>query len=177
MGLRWQSRRTRAHLLFWKQQNYDQLLINHQKTVWKIPKKILHTKRHKGGHVKTEAGAPTRYKQSHTCQVGSPQTGKSTSQKLTHRSESCKPHVRFPRLGVWHWDEEPREHLVLRASGACAQELHRTGGNRDSTLERCIHAFTCTGSQAKVETPQEARSDLPEDLGPSTGKTGGDGGL
>ena len=37
--------------------------------------------------------------------------------------------------GVWHWKEEPLEHLALKASRAGVQELHRTGGNRDSTLE------------------------------------------
>ena len=44
------------------------------------------------------------------------------------------------------------EHLVLRASGACTQELHRPGGNADSTLERHAQVFMCTGSEDKAET-------------------------
>ena len=34
------------------------------------------------------------------------------------------------------------------------QELHGTGGNRASTLERCTQGFTCSGNQDKAVTPQ-----------------------
>ena len=46
-------------------------------------------------------------------------------QRLSHRSESSKAHVR-------HWEEEPLEHLVSKASRVEVQELHRMGGNRGS---------------------------------------------
>ena len=49
------------------------------------------------------------------------------------------------------WEEEPPELLVLLSSRVCVHELHRTGVNRDSTLERCTQAFMCTGSQGKAE--------------------------
>ena len=49
---------------------------------------------------------------------------------------------------MWHW-EEPLEHLELRASGPCAQELHGTGKNGDSTLESA-HRLSCAlGPRAK----------------------------
>ena len=52
-------------------------------------------------------------------------------------------------MGIWHWEREPREHLALKASGAYTQELHRTGGNGDSTLERRTQAFVCLGPRTK----------------------------
>ena len=39
----------------------------------------------------------------------------------------------------------------IEGSGACVQELHGTGGNRNPILERCAQAFMCTGSQGKAE--------------------------
>lgn len=45
----------------------------------------------------------------------------------------------FHSLGVWEWEQEPLDHLALKASGAWAQDLHRTGINRDSTLGMCTH--------------------------------------
>ena len=36
-------------------------------------------------------------------------------------------------MGIWHGERAP-EHLALKASGACAQELHGTGGNGDPIL-------------------------------------------
>ena len=49
--------------------------------------------------------------------------------------------MRFLIPVVWHWVEEPPEHLALKASRACAQELRRTGGNRDSILGGCTQGF------------------------------------
>ena len=73
-----------------------------------------------------------RYKKPHTYQVGSPPDWKVTvSQRLTYRSESSEPHVKFPCLGIWHWEKEPPEHLALKASGACAQELHSKKAHTD----------------------------------------------
>ena len=54
------------------------------------------------------------------------------SQMLSHRSESLKPHIRLPSLGIWHWKEEPPEHLV---SGIWSQKFHRNGGNKTPLLE------------------------------------------
>ena len=50
-------------------------------------------------------------------------------------------------------EERALEHLALRAIGACVQELHRTGGNRNSILERCTLAFMGAVFQGKAETP------------------------
>ena len=91
-----------------------------------------------------------QYKQPHTSQVGSPTDWKLTgSQRLTYRSESSEPHIKLSHVGIWHWEKEPLEHLALKASGACAQELHKTGGNRDPILERCTQAFMCPGHREK----------------------------
>ena len=106
------------------------------------------------GHIKTVGGAIMQYKQPHTCWVGSPQTGKLTvSQRLTYGSESSEPHIRPPHLGIWYWEKEPKQHLALKASGACVQEHLGTQRKRDPILERHTQAFMGTGSQGKVETP------------------------
>ena len=95
-----------------------------------------------------------QYKQPHTSWVGSPTDWKVTvSQRLTYRSESSDSHIKLPRVGIWHWEKEPPEHLALKASGACARELHRTGGNRDPILKRCTQTFTYTGSQGRARSP------------------------
>ena len=64
--------------------------------------------------------------------------------------------------------------MSLRASGACMQELHRTGGNRDHIPERCTQVFMCTGPQGKAETPRESGSELTVVLGGSPEKKGDD---
>ena len=102
--------------------------------------------------------------------MGSPQTGKELlSQRLTYRSESSEPHIGSPRLGIWHWEKEPPEHLALKANGACAQEFHGTGENGDPIFERRTQAFMCTGSQSKAEVPQKSGSDLT--VAPCRGRT------
>ena len=73
-------------------------------------------------------------------------------QRLTYKSESSEPHIKFPHLGIRHWEKEPPEHQALKASGVCVQELHGTGGNRDPILERHTQTFMCIGSQGKVKT-------------------------
>ena len=94
------------------------------------------------------------------------------SQRLTYRSESSEPHIKLPRVGTWHWEKEPPEHLALKASGACSQELHGTGGNRDPILKRRTQTFTCTESQGKAKSPRESGSNLTAVLGGHPGKTG-----
>ena len=63
--------------------------------------------------------------------------------------ESSEPHVRLPSLGVRHQEEEPPEHLNLKASGVWLQELHRTWGERNSTVRRHTKHFMCTTTQRK----------------------------
>ena len=79
------------------------------------------------------------------------------SQRLTYRSESSEPHIKLSHVGIWHWEKEPLEHLALKARGACAQELHESGGNGDPLLKRRTQTFTCTGSQGRARSPQEPR--------------------
>ena len=70
--------------------------------------------------------------------------------------------------------ERALEHLALKASGACAQELHRTGGNGDPILKRHMQTFTFTGPQGKAKAPQESGLDLTAVPGGPPGKTGGE---
>ena len=94
------------------------------------------------------------------------------SQRLTYRSESSEPHIKLSHVGIWHREKEPLEHLALKASGACIQELHRTGGNRDPILKRCTQTFMCTESQGKEKSPRESGSKLTAVLRGHPGKTG-----
>ena len=68
--------------------------------------------------------------------------------------------------------ERDLEHLALNGSGACAQELHRTEGNRDSILKRCTQTFTCTESPGKAKSLLESGSNLTSVLGGPPGKIG-----
>ena len=89
-----------------------------------------------------------QYKQPHTSQVGSPTDWKVTgSQRLTYRSESSEPHIKIPCVGIWHWEKEPLEHLALKDSGACAQELHGTGEKETPFLKDTHREFLswCSG--------------------------------
>ena len=60
----------------------------------------------------------------------------------------------------------------MKASGACAQELHGTGGNGDPILKRRTWTFICTGSQGRARSPWESGSNLTAVLGGHPGKTG-----
>ena len=120
----------------------------------------------------------SQYNQLHTSWVASSTDQKLTgSQRLTYRSESSEPHIKPSGVGIWHWKKEPLEHLALKASGACAQELHRTGGNGDPILKRRTWTFTCTRSQGKAKAPEESGSNPTAVLGGPPGKTGGECGL
>ena len=95
-----------------------------------------------------------QYKQAHTSWVGSPSAWKIIgSHRLTYRSESSQPHIKLLCVGIWHWNKESLEHLALKASGACAQELHGTRGKGDPILKRHTQILTCTGSQSKAKSP------------------------
>ena len=39
-------------------------------------------------------------------------------QRLSHRSENSELHIRVSSPEIWHWEEEPPEHLALNARGA-----------------------------------------------------------
>ena len=54
--------------------------------------------------------------------MGSPTDWKLTgSQRITYRSESSEPHIKLSRVGIWHGEKEPLEHLALKAGGGlCA---------------------------------------------------------
>ena len=60
--------------------------------------------------------------------------------------------------------EEPWEHLAFKVSMGWVQELHRTGGNRDSTLGG-HKGFKYTGTQHKAVHAQEPGLLLPMGLG------------
>ena len=68
--------------------------------------------------------------------------------------------------------ERAPEHLALKASGTCAQELLGTGGNGDPILKRRTWTFTCPGSQGRARSPWKSGSNLTTVLGGHPGKTG-----
>ena len=94
------------------------------------------------------------------------------SQRLTYRSDSSEPHIKLSHVVIWHREKEPLEYLALKASGACVQELHGTGGNGDPILKRYTRTFTCTGFQGRAKAPWESGSNLTVVLGGPPGKTG-----
>ena len=86
--------------------------------------------------------------------MGSPTDWKLTgSQRLTYRNDSSESHIKLPRVSMWHREKELLEHLALKATEDCVQELHGTGGNGDPILKRDTQTFTCTGSQGKSKSP------------------------
>lgn len=74
--------------------------------------------------------------------------------------ESLKPLIRFPSLGVWHWEEEPLKHLALKAIGACVQELCRCRGTETPFLEG-RHRVSCA-------VDPRAKQELHKNLGQTT---------
>ena len=99
---RWQSRRTWAHLLSWKHENHNQLLNNPWQNWVKATKKdILHPKTKEKPQQDGRRGPFTLYATLYP-PGGQPADWKITILKrLSHRSESCEPHVRFPSVGIW----------------------------------------------------------------------------
>ena len=79
-------------------------------------------------------------------------------QKSTHWSEGSEPHVRFPNLGVWQWEEEFLENQTLKASRIWLQDFNRTGGNRDSTLGGHTQSSVHVGTQGNERWPHRRRS-------------------
>ena len=96
-------------------------------------------------------------------------------QSFSHRSESSEPLINFSSLRVRHQEQEPPEHRVLFCGPGGpppVQELHRTGGDRDSTLRGCTRDFTCIGTQHKAVAPQKPGLHLPVGAGGSPGVVG-----
>ena len=118
------------------------MLSNLQPNGLETFRKISYFRRQRGGHIKWLKGR--------LCDISNPvppwweahRLGLTGSQRPTYRSESSEPHIKLSRVGIWHWEKEPLEHLALKASGACAQELHRTGGNGDPILKRRTHGLS-----------------------------------
>ena len=76
-------------------------------------------------------------------------------QKSTHWNEGSEPHVRFPNLGVWQWEEEFLENQTLKASEIWFQDFDRTGGKRDSTLGGHTQSSVRIGTQGKEHWPHK----------------------
>ena len=64
------------------------------------------------------------------------------SQRLIYRSESSKPHVKSPCLGIWHWEKEPPEHLTLKASGH-AWRSSMGLGKTETPFLKGAHRLSC----------------------------------
>ena len=128
------------------------MLSNFQPNGPETFKKISYSRRQRGGHIK-RWWVDYRIYATPYLPVGRSTDRKVTgSQRLTYKSESSEPHIKLSHVGIWHWEKEPLEHLALKASGACAQELHGTGGNGDPILKRHTQTFSCTGSQGKAKS-------------------------
>ena len=77
MGLRWQNRRTGAHLLSKKKKKITtKCWTTFNQMELKLSKKISYSWRQRGGHIKMIGEAIMWYKQPHTHWLGSPQTRK-----------------------------------------------------------------------------------------------------
>ena len=140
---------------------------------WNLPKKIFYIQRQRRSHSETVGGAFLLCNRIPHPPGGQPTNWKIIiSQRFSHRSETSEPHVRLSSLGGSHQKEEPPEHLALKAGRAWAQELHRTGGNRESALGGYTQGFTCTGTQGKAVTSYQPGPDLPVGLGGSPGEVG-----
>ena len=71
------------------------------------------------------------------------------SQRFSHRSESFEPQVRLPSLGTWHWEEEPPEHLALKASGLECRHFTELGETETPLLEGAQEVSHALGPRAK----------------------------
>ena len=82
--------------------------------------------------------------------MGSPTDWKVTSsQRLTYRSESSELNIKLPRVGIWHWEKEPLEHLALKARGL----VHRSSmglGEMETPFLKGTNGLSCgLGPRAK----------------------------
>ena len=95
-------------------------------------------------------------------------------QRLTHGSESSETHVRFLPLGIWHREEEPLEHLALRASWVVLRNL--MGLRKTETLLLTdTHRLSCAqGPRAKQRLHRNLGQTCLQLLEDLLGKQGGD---
>ena len=59
------------------------------------------------------------------------------------------------REGVLHLEDEPPEHLALKANGPYFREIQRNVGNRNSALKECTQNLTCSGTQGRGRNSKE----------------------
>ena len=92
------------------------------KSLWNLPKKVFHIQRHEEEPTARPQGMHSRYNQ-----IPYPPDRWPTNwgiiifQEFSHRSKLSEPHIRFPSLGVWHWEEDPSELLALKTKGSWIQ--------------------------------------------------------
>lgn len=84
-----------------------------------------------------------------------------------------EPHIGLPSLRVLLQEDQPPEHLALKASSAYFQESQRAVANRDPTLKRHPQGLTHSRTQSRSSHLKGARSDPPADLGESLRDAGG----
>ena len=81
---------------------------------------------------------------------GQPTKWRIILQKSSHRSESSEPHVRLTSPGVLHQEDEPPEHLALKACGAYFWESQQTERNIGFTLKVRTQNLMCTGTKVVI---------------------------
>ena len=87
------------------------------------------------------------------------------STKFSHCCEDSEPHIRLPSLRIQERNWESPGNLTLKASRIWCQDFHRTGANRDSTLQGHKQMLVCTKTQQKVAVPPlETEPDLPANV-------------
>ena len=122
-------------------------------TGWNLPKKIFYIQRQRRSHNEMVQGAHLWYNQIHNCQGGDWRT------KNNYIAEVLPQEWEF-----WDPEQDPQPEGLALGRGtprafdfegqwAWVQELHRTGGNRDSTLGGHTQGSMCTGAQDKAVTP------------------------
>ena len=91
-----------------------------------------------------------RYKQPPYLPGGKPTDWKLTGlQRLTYSRESSEPHIEPSRAGIWHWEQEPLEHLALNTREACAQDSTRLGETETPSLKGAHRLSRSLGPRAK----------------------------
>lgn len=96
------------------------------------------------------AGALSQYNQiPHPLGEQHPKWKISIAERFSHGSETSEPHIRLPSLGVWHQEEDPPEHLAIKANRAYVQELYRAGENRISDSEGVYKVSHALGPREK----------------------------
>ena len=80
---------------------------------------------------------------------GNPHRLETGSQRLTYRSESSETHIKPSRVGIWHWEKEPLEHLALKANGACDRSSMGLGETETPFLKGAHGLSRALGPRAK----------------------------